>query len=132
MWHIKQDFCKQGNLLCFQRMQGVVNQLSKLLKPGGMLLFRDYGRYDKTQLRFKRGNNIFCFKSFSCVLKNALFIFHAKILFLFLLFKDHFLFSQLGCFFFFPGHCLSENFYVRGDGTRAYFFTKGMLIDKRK
>ncbi|XP_032264201.1 mRNA N(3)-methylcytidine methyltransferase METTL8 isoform X3 [Phoca vitulina] len=61
------------------RMQGVVNRLSNLLKPGGMLLFRDYGRYDKTQLRFKRG------------------------------------------------HCLSENFYVRGDGTRAYFFTKEPL-----
>ncbi|KYO17860.1 hypothetical protein Y1Q_0011519 [Alligator mississippiensis] len=35
------------------RLQGVVNRLTKLLKPGGMLLFQDYGRYDTTQLSLK-------------------------------------------------------------------------------
>ncbi|KAF2255409.1 methyltransferase [Trematosphaeria pertusa] len=56
-----------------------VRNVWRVLKPGGQVLFRDYGRGDLAQVRFKKGRY------------------------------------------------MEENFYVRGDGTRVYFFEKEQL-----
>jgi len=52
-------FC--GYNMWYWRMQPTLNRLARKLKPGGMLLFRDYGRYDLAQLRFKKGLCSCCF-----------------------------------------------------------------------
>lgn len=61
------------------KMHFVLKNVFEVIRPGGMLLIRDYGLYDQAMLRFG------------------------------------------------PGHKLDENFYVRQDGTRAFYFSEEYL-----
>ncbi|KAM6967642.1 tRNA N(3)-cytidine methyltransferase METTL6 [Aplochiton taeniatus] len=61
------------------KMLQALQNIHKVLKPGGVVLFRDYGLHDHAMQRFKASNK------------------------------------------------LGENFYVRQDGTRSYFFSKEHL-----
>ncbi|KAI2473740.1 methyltransferase [Annulohypoxylon bovei var. microspora] len=62
-----------------KQWEQAVRNVYRVLKPGGEVCFRDYGRGDLAQVRFKKGRY------------------------------------------------LEENFYIRGDGTRVYFFEKDEL-----
>ncbi|XP_071803016.1 tRNA N(3)-cytidine methyltransferase METTL6-like [Asterias amurensis] len=61
------------------KMAAALRNIYEVVRPGGCVLFRDYGLYDHAMLRFSKG------------------------------------------------HKLAEQFYVRQDGTRAYYFTEEML-----
>ncbi|KAI9204092.1 S-adenosyl-L-methionine-dependent methyltransferase [Polychytrium aggregatum] len=41
-----------------QKLQDAVNNIGAVMKPGGLVMFRDYGLYDAAQLRFKPGHKI--------------------------------------------------------------------------
>lgn len=67
-----------------KRMPHVIKECLSILKPGGMLLFRDYGLYDMTMLRFTPAQKI---SDFSYIRGDGTFSYYFSLNFLRELFK---------------------------------------------
>jgi SAM-dependent methyltransferase len=78
------------------KMLRALQHVHRCLRPGGRILFRDYGVYDMAQVKRTWGVGV---ASRDCATQVR--------------FKK--------------GHKISDNFYVRHDGTRAYYFSEEKL-----
>jgi methyltransferase-like protein 6 len=78
------------------KMLRALQHVHRCLRPGGRILFRDYGVYDMAQVKRAWGVGA---ASRDCAAQVR--------------FKK--------------GHKISDNFYVRHDGTRAYYFSEEKL-----
>jgi len=109
-------------------MQSAVNRLARCLKPGGVILFRDYGHHDLAQVRlYTHGPNHTHVANFAAQASQRLFVITAAVI---TVDYSHCLplqsnFHPISQLRFKKGRYLEKNFYIRGDGTRVYFYTTG-------
>ena len=95
-------------------LQQVFERLGNLLAPGGSLLFRDYGRYDLAQV-WRRSSGFVFLYLFLCVCHPIL---SSPIV------PPPALSATGPQLRFKKGRKIDDNFYVRQDGTRSYYFTR--------
>ena len=102
----------------FQSQASTIGKLANTLKPGGKLLIRDYGR-------FVDRNKVYCTLKSDYVTDFMLFYLAARPFLM--LINDYTHYFKLSRYDeaqlrFKKGSKLEENFYVRQDGTCAYYF----------